>query len=114
MNAQPAVFPAHASAPFASETRGATAERDLSEQESAEAFKIVVTLREAIEAADSVEQRMAGTSDPRYALFLSKARDRHLQIAENARRLLVDMIVTMSGEAPSPKRRSGVFAKRSG
>lgn len=78
-------------------------ERELSEQESEEAFKIIVTLREAIEAADSVERRIDGTSDHRYATFLTKARDRHLQIAETARRLLIDMIVTMSGDAPFAK-----------
>jgi hypothetical protein len=113
MNAKQAVLLAHDSAPPPASEARATGERELFEQESAEAFKIVVTLREAIEAADSVERRLEGTSDPRYAVFLSKARDRHLQIAENARRLLVDMIVAVSGGAPVAKRRTGVFAKRS-
>jgi hypothetical protein len=76
---------------------------DLSEQESAEAFKIVLTLREAIEAANSVERRIEGTSDRRYATFLTKARERHLQTAETARSLLVEMIVSMSGDAALAK-----------
>jgi hypothetical protein len=71
---------------------------ELSERESDDAFKVVVTLREAIEAADSVARRLEGTSDLRYATFLAKARERHLQIAENARGLLIEMIVGMSGE----------------
>jgi hypothetical protein len=73
--------------------------REVSERESDEAFKIVVTLREAIEAANSVERRLEGTSDRRYATFLTKARERHLQIAESARGLLIEMIVGMSGDA---------------
>lgn len=80
----------------------AKAEHELSEQESEEAFKIIVTLREAIEAADSVERRLEGTSDHRYAMFLEKARDRHLQIADTARGLLVEMIVAMSGGSGLP------------
>jgi hypothetical protein len=112
MNTKRAFFPAgDSAAPPASETR-TMAECELAEPESADAFKIVLTLREAIEAADSVGRRMEGMSDPRYAVFLGKARDRHLQIAENARRLLVDMIVTMAGDSPVKSRRSGVFAKR--
>jgi hypothetical protein len=85
---------------------------ELSEQESDDAFKIVVTLREAIEAADSVERRIEGTNDGRYASFLSKARDRHLQTAETARNLLVEMIVdtgemrTKHGAQPTARRSS--------
>jgi hypothetical protein len=74
---------------------------ELSERESDDAFKIILTLREAIEAADSVARRIEGTSDLRYATFLAKARERHLQIAENARGLLIEMIVGMSGEVLS-------------
>jgi hypothetical protein len=62
--------------PSVSEAR-ASADRELSEQESAEAFKIIVTLREAIEAADSVERRIEGTSDRRYrrrAIGISRLR----------------------------------------
>ena len=75
-----------------------TLPHELAERESEDAFKIVVTLREAIEAADSVGRRIAGTSDGRYASFLNKARERHLQTAETARNLLVEMIVDISGE----------------
>jgi hypothetical protein len=91
-----------------------TEERELSEQESEEAFKIIVTLREAIEAADSMERRLEGTSDHRYATFLTKVRDRHLQIAETARHLLIDMIVTMSGEASMSKGAVLTLARRPG
>jgi hypothetical protein len=79
-------------------------ERELAPEDSADAFKIVVTLREALEAADNVRSRIDGTSDQRYASFLAKARERHLQIAENARHLLIDMIVTTSGEPRVTKR----------
>jgi hypothetical protein len=89
------------------------ADRELSEQDSTDAFKIIVTLREAIEAADGVERRLQGTSDLRYARFLAKARDRHLQIAETARGLLVDMIMTMSGDGSIAKGGRFELAKRS-
>lgn len=89
-----------------------SAEPALADLESDEAFKIIVTLREAIEAADSVKRRLEGTSDRRYASFLTKARERHLQIAETARRLLVEMIVTMSGDRVHARRGPSMFAKR--
>lgn len=89
-------------------------EREPSEQESEEAFKIIVTLREAIEAADSLDRRLEGTSDHRYATFLTKVRDRHLQIAETARHLLIDMIVTMSGGASMSKGPILTLARRPG
>lgn len=87
-------------------------EREASGRESEEAFEIVVTLRESLEAADSLERRIGGMSDPRYTLFLTKTRDRHLQIVDTARRLLVDMAATMMpGEQT---RRTLVPARRSG
>jgi hypothetical protein len=86
---------------------------ELSEQESAEAFKVILTLREAIEAADSVERRLEGTNDRRYATFLTKARERHLQTAETARNLLIEMIVSMSGDA-APAKGSPELVRRSG
>jgi hypothetical protein len=92
----------------------AFAEPELAEQDSADAFKIVVTLREALEAADNVKVRIDGTSDRRCASFLAKARDRHLQIAETARHLLIDMIVTTSGEPRVTKRPSLAFERRPG
>ena len=84
-----------------------------SEHESDEAFKIVLTLREAIEAADSVARRIEGTSDARYATFLAKARERHLQIAENARGLLIEMIVGMSGDMLSKGHRRPLATRSS-
>jgi hypothetical protein len=91
---------------------GPISERRLAERDSDEAFKIIVTLREAIEAADSVERRIEGTSDRRYATFLTKVRDRHRQIAETARGLIVDMIVAMSGEAAPTKAPPSLVRKR--
>jgi hypothetical protein len=95
-----APLPAAASAPY--------------QHDSDEAFKIVVTLREAIEAANSAEQRMEGTSDQRYASFLAKARDRHRQIAEGARGLLIEMIVAMSDDVALAKGSPEQRAEHSG
>jgi hypothetical protein len=55
---------------------------------------------------------LGGSPPRRYAQFLTRARDRHLQIADTARRLLVDMVATMSGDRT--KRRTLALAKRLG